>query len=135
MPRWIGLSLVCAACASPPAERPRAATPYDVAVAGALTANELAHHETEQKVYGWHLEIVGDRARYFACTAEDACTSRPVEISARSLLATKVVNRTRPTREDGSSGDEVDVVLLTLSRDVETTRGGAASDARGLVVR
>lgn len=106
-----------------------------MAFAGAMTANQLARGASEKTVFGWQLEIIGERARYFACTAENACTFRPVEVPAKSLVAKRVVNRTHPAREDGTSGEEVDVLQLTLAGEVQTTRGGISSDARGLVVQ
>jgi hypothetical protein len=130
---WLGLFL--SACIVPRQEAPRQATAYDAAVAGAMTANEVARGAHEENVLAWHLEIIGDEARYFACTAMDACTQRQVRVPARSLAATKIVGRTSPAHEDGSLGDEVDVVQLTFRHDLETTRGGIRSDARGLVVR
>jgi hypothetical protein len=90
-----------------------------------MTAKELSHGDQEETVYGWHLEVVGETAKYFACTAEDTCTMRAVEVPAKSLVATKVVRRL----------DDVDVLRLTIARDVSTSRGGVSSDARGLVVR
>ncbi len=100
-----------------------------------MTAKEVAHSASERTVFGWQLEVIGDRAKYFACTAVDACSSRAVEVAAKLVVATKAVSRTQPTLADGSLGDEVDVLQLTIARDIETTRGGAASDARGLVIR
>ena len=131
----LALLFSCAACVTPPVEGARPATPVDAAVAGALSAGEIAHGATKETVYAWHLEVVGDRARYFACSAADACTFRAVEIPARSLAATEVVGRTRPSRGDGAQGDEVDVIRLTVTHDLETKRGGVSADARGLVVQ
>ncbi len=100
-----------------------------------MTAKQLARGASETTGYGWHLEIIGERARYFACTAENACTFRTVEIPAKPLVAKRVVNRTHPARADGTTGEEVDVLQLTFAGEVETTRGGVSSDARGLVVQ
>jgi hypothetical protein len=134
--RWIGLTLVCAACVHPRQERPAPGGPYDVAVAGGATAIELAQGKTERTVLGWQLAVRGDRAKYFACSAEDACTADPVEIPAKTLLGVKVIGRARPVHPDGTSGDEVDVLRLTVSREpAGTSRGGMSSDGRGLIVR
>ena len=133
----VALALVSVvACAAPRSETPRPGTSYDVAVAGVRTADELAHQRPNETLYGWHLDVSGGRARYFVCTAIDACTFRRAEVAADALIATETVGRARPTREDGSgTGEEVDVVRLTIAHEVTTTRGGVGADARGLVVR
>jgi hypothetical protein len=129
--------LVCAACAALPraTETPRPGSPIDAAAAGALEAHELAEGAPKETAYGWKLEIAGERARYFACSTADACTFQKVDVPAASVRATKVVRRTRPTREDGTSVEEVDVYELTLVRDESTTRGGSTWDPRGFVIR
>lgn len=126
--------LLCAGCLWPRAEG-GAGSPLDVAAAGAMEAKELSEGPPEQKVYGWRLEIAGGRAQYSVCTAADACTFRRVDVAAESVRATKVVSRARPAREDGTTGDEVDVFELTLRHDVPTSRGGVTTDARGIVIR
>jgi hypothetical protein len=127
--------LACAACVIPREERPRSATAVDAVAAGALTAKELAEGAPEESVLAWHLVVAGDRASYRACTEPGACTYRAVDVPAAALVATETVGRARPQREDGVSGDEVDVLRLTLRREKSTTRGGASTDPRGLVVR
>src|SRR5262245_23360462 len=102
------LALSLAACVVPRQEAPRSASAVDAAVAGAVTAHELANQRPEETVYGWQLEIAGERAKYLACTAQEACGQRHVEIATSSLVATKVVGRTRPELTDGTRGDEVD---------------------------
>ncbi|HVJ90497.1 MAG TPA: hypothetical protein VM580_11895 [Labilithrix sp.] len=130
-----GTASICMACFVPPAERPRPASALDAVAAGAVAAGELARGAKKETAFGWHLEIVGDRAKYFACTSEDGCTFRRVEIPAASLLATELVNRTRPVRDDGTVEAEVDVLRLTITHDVTTKRGGVTTDSRGLVVQ
>lgn len=130
----IAISFVIA-CSTPPREGPRAATAYDAAVAGAFAASELAHQAPEQAAFAWRLEVQGERATYYACTAEDACTYRRVEIPAAKLLGTTTVGRARPLRVDGTTGDEVDVLRIAFVHDTTTTRGGINSDARGIIVR
>jgi hypothetical protein len=136
MPRhgWVAITIACAACAPTPQEGVHAASPADAVVAGAMVAAQPPG-ETTETVYGWHLEVVGDQAKYFACSAVDACSFRAVQVNASSLVATKVVSRAVPVRDDGTSAEEVDVVRLTISHERPTKRGGVSSDPRGLVVR
>jgi hypothetical protein len=123
-----------AACAAP-REGVHAANPVDVAYASAMTANELAKTKSQETVYGWNLEIVGDRARFFACPKEHACGERIVDVPAKSVLAVKHIGRAHPSRADGSELEETDVLLLTLAKDVTTSRGGVVADPqRGLTV-
>lgn len=130
------VALVCGAgCFVARPEGTHSGSPADVAVAGALEAREVAEGAPSETAYGWRLEIVGDRARYYACTAVDACTFRRMDVSAESVRATKVVARVRPTRQDGTTAEEVDVYELTFARELSTTRGGATTDGRGLLVR
>jgi hypothetical protein len=127
--------LALTACVVPRAERPRSANAFDAVAAGALTAKELADGTPEEKVLAWNLLVVGDRATYRVCSEPDACTYRAVDVPAAALVATETIGRARPTRDDGRAGDEVDVVRLTLRREKSTTRGGAGSDPRGIVIR
>ena len=100
-----------------------------------MTAQELARTKGQETVYGWKLEIVGERARFFSCKTEDVCGERAVDIPANSVIATKVVARVRPSRADGSELEETDVHRITVASDVHTTRGGVVSDPhRGLTV-
>ena len=123
-----------AACAAP-REGVHAGNPVDVAYASAMTAKELAKSKDHETVYGWKLEVVGERARFFECSGEDVCGERIVDVPARSVVAVKPVARVRPTRADGSELEETDVLRLTLARDVTTSRGGVTSDPqRGLTV-
>ena len=69
------------------------ATAVDAAIASGMAVDELANAKGQEVVFGWKLGIVGDRARFFACTAEDACGERLVDVPAKSLLAVKVVGR------------------------------------------
>lgn len=131
----VAVGFVATACIRAPSDKPRAADAYDVVTAGAMTAGELAKGHPDKSVYGWKVQLGGGRLTYYACSAIDACSQRSMEVPAESLAAMKVVGRARPTLEDGTLGEEIDVVQLTLTKDVQTTRGGASSDARGLVVR
>ena len=99
---------------------PRPADPLDAAVAGALQAQELAEGPPQQTAYGWQLEIVGERARYFVCSAAEVCTFQRVDVPASSLRATKLVARGR-----AADGVDVDVYELTLVRDDSAARNGA----------
>ncbi len=123
-----------AACAAP-SEGVQPGSPADVAVASAMTAKEIAKNDAQDTVYGWNFEIVGERARFFACTDEHACNERSVDVPAKSVVAVKHVGRTRPLRADGSELDEADVLRLTLAKGVATSRGGITSDPQhGLTV-
>ena len=123
-----------AACAAP-REGVHAGNPVDVAYASAMTAKELAKSEDHETVYGWNLELVGERARFFACSDEHACGERVVDVPAKAVVAVKRVGRAHPSRADGSQLDETDVLRVTLQKDVTTSRGGVASDPqRGLTV-
>lgn len=131
---WLAIPIACAACVTAPREGVHPATPADAIVAGALAASEL-QGETKETVFGWQLEVVGGKAKYYACTALDACSFRPVTIDVSALVATKVVSRVSPIRDDGTSAPEVDVVQLTLARERTTKRGGVSTDPRGIVVQ
>ena len=132
--RVAALLLVLIGCVSNP-EGVRSGTALDVANASAMSAAELAKGPREAVLLGWNLEVTGDRARFFECTAENVCGIRRVEIPAASLTSMKIVARTHPRRADGSDAEETDVVRLTVTRDVKTSRGGFASDPhRGLTV-
>ncbi len=123
-----------AACAAP-REGVHAATPVDVAYAAAMSAKEIAKGETHETAYAWNLQIVGERARFFACPDEHTCGERIVDVPAKSVVAVKRVGRARPFRADGSELDETDVLRLTLTNDVATSRGGVVADPqRGLTV-
>jgi hypothetical protein len=133
---WFVIRVTCApalvACAAP-REGVHSASPVDAAIASGMAADELAKGKPSEVVLGWKLEVIGERARFFACTAEDTCGERVVEVPAKSLVAVKTVGRARPKRDDGSSAPETDVLRLTLANDVSTSRGGVASDPhRGL---
>ncbi len=122
------------ACVAP-REGVHSATPLDAAVASGMAVDELAKAKKQDIVYGWKLEIAGERARFFACTAEDVCGDRVVEVPAKSLVAVKVIGRARPTRDDGSTGEETDVLRVTLANDTATSRGGVVADPhRGLTL-
>ncbi|HVH46133.1 MAG TPA: hypothetical protein VM925_27475 [Labilithrix sp.] len=132
------LSLVVAvgisACVAP-REGVHTAGPAEVVAASAMTADELARSKGQETVYGWKLEIVGERARFFSCTTEHVCGERAVDVPVKSVIATKVVGRVRPSRADGSELEETDVHRLTIASDVQTSRGGVVSDPhRGLTV-
>ncbi|MBX3208390.1 MAG: hypothetical protein KF764_25315 [Labilithrix sp.] len=134
----VGLPVVVisllAACAAPN-EGVKSGSPVDVAYASALTAKELASTHNPETVYGWKLEIVGERARFFACSDERTCGERVVDVPAKSVVAVARVGRANPSRADGSAFEETDVLRLTLASDVTTSRGGVASDPhRGMVV-
>jgi len=137
--RW-GLAIVVAgsigavACVTAPREGVHPGTAADAVVAGALTADQLGRDGTKT-VYGWHVEVVGDRTRYLTCSTAEACSFRAVEVASSSLVATRVVGRTTPIRDDGTRGDETEVVRLTIADDGATSRGGVSSDSRGMVVR
>ena len=122
-----------AACATP-SPNVRGADANDVITAAHMTARELAHSKQEATVLGCALTIVGERATFVACRAEDACGPRQIEVQAKDVLQVKSVGRIRPTQPDGTLGEESVVVRITLSQNAATSRGGAAYDpARGLV--
>jgi len=122
------------ACAAPN-EGVEPGSPVDVAYASAMTADELAKSKKQETAYGWKLEFVGERARFFACTDERTCGERLVDVPARSVVATQRIGRVQPSRADGTALEETDVLRLTLAKDTGTTRGGVASDPqRGLTV-
>jgi hypothetical protein len=122
-----------AACAAP-AEGVHPANPVQVAVASAMTAEELAKNKHET-VYGWNLEIVGERATFFACPEEHQCNERRIDVPAKTVLAVKRVGRVHPSGADGSELDEIDVLQLTLAKDAATSRGGVVADPqRGLTM-
>lgn len=110
------------------------ANPAHAVVAGAMTASELSNRK-QSNVYGYGLQVAGDRARFFSCEAIDTCGDRAVEVSVPSLVATSVVGRARPLRADGTLAEETDVLRLTLAEDGATSRGGVAVDPhRGITV-
>jgi len=122
------------ACAAP-REGVHAAHPLEVVHASAIAAGEVAKGNDQETVHGWKLEIVGESARFFACSDVDVCNEQLVELPAKSVVAVKHVGRARPVRADGSALEETDVLRLTLAKDVTTSRGGIAADPhRGLVV-
>ena len=124
-----------AACVTAPREGVHTPSPVEGATAAVMAAGELAKDAPDEVVLGWKLVVVGDRARFFQCEAEDVCGERPVEVAAKAVVAVKVVGRTRPKRDDGSLVDESDVLRLTIHRATTTSRGGVASDPnRGLTV-
>lgn len=123
-----------AACAAP-SEGVHAGNPVDVAYASALTADELAKGKKQETVYGWKLEIAGERARFFACTDDRTCGERVVDVPAERVVAVTRVGRVSPSRADGSTLEQTDVLRLTLGSDVTTSRGGVVSDPqRGMTV-
>ncbi|MDB4937780.1 MAG: hypothetical protein JWP87_4752 [Labilithrix sp.] len=129
------VALLFAASCAAPREGVHSATAADAAIASGMAVEELATAKKEQVVLGWKLEVIGDRARFFACSAEDACGERVVEVPAKALLSFKVVGRARPTRDDGTVAEETDVVRVTLAKDTTTSRGGVVADPhRGLTL-
>jgi hypothetical protein len=129
------LSVLLAVACVAPREGVHSATPIEAAVASGMAANELARSKPEQFVLGWKLDVIGDRARFFSCTAEDTCGERLVEVPAKALLAVKIVGRARPLLDDGVTADETDVLRFTIANDVTTSRGGVAADPhRGLTI-
>jgi hypothetical protein len=125
--------ILLSACVAP-REGAHGAGPLDVAAAAAMTANEAAASKKDQTTFAWGIEVVGDRTKFRLCTAEDACGVRLVDVPSKAVLSVKVVGRTRPSADDGSRLDEVDVVRVELDDETRISRGGAASDARGLVI-
>ena len=123
------------ACVVTPDTTPKAATPFDAAFAAGLSAKELAQGSPESAVLGWHLEVTGDRARFYACDDETTCGMRVVELPAKDVIGTKVVGRARPTPPDQPLDSEIDVLRITLTHPITTSRGGATYDeSHGLSV-
>ncbi|MBX3211863.1 MAG: hypothetical protein KF850_07510 [Labilithrix sp.] len=122
------------ACVAPE-EGVRPGTALHVAQASAMTAEELAHAKERRTAYGWKLEIAGESARFFACADERTCGDRVVDLPAKSVVAVARVGRVNPSRADGTTLEETDLLRLTLADDAPTSRGGAASDPhRGMTV-
>jgi hypothetical protein len=131
------LSAVLAACATPVAADggARPGSGLEPAFAAYETARELKNQKTTDHVFGWKVEMVAGRAHYFACESAETCGSKRVDVPASSILALKVVGRTKPTLEDGTTGGECDVYDITLKLDPSTNRAGSTWDPnRGLSV-
>ena len=107
-----------------------------------MAADELARGPKRTTSLAWDFRIVGGRAQYAECESAAVCTMRRRDVPAQNVLAMRAIGRAaRPTGQsvamhDASAAtDEVDVVELTLSSGVETTRGGVAADRqRGLTI-
>lgn len=100
------------------------------AAAAGLAAKELATPPAPTTVLGWHLEIAGGRARFYACEDETTCGMHPIELPANEIRAMTVVGRTRPQRTDRAPDDEEkDVLRLTLRHPIaRTSRAGEVYD-------
>jgi hypothetical protein len=134
MLRALALTSLCA-CTVVPSTTTRSATPVDAALAAGSSANEIAQGSPDAVVFGWHLELIGETARFYRCDDATTCGMRLIEVPAKDVIATKVVGRARPTGADQTALPETEVLRITVARPLTTSRGGAAYDAnRGLVV-
>lgn len=104
------------------------------AAAAGLTAHELATGATTTVVFGWHLEVAGGHARFYACEDETTCGMHRVELPASEIAAMSVVGRTLTQQPDGHDGEQ-DIVRLTLRHPLaRTSRAGEVYDENhGLV--
>ena len=81
------LGLLATSCVVAPSPGAHAAGPEHAALAGALTALEVATAKKNEVVLGWDMQVVGDRARFRRCSAEDTCTADLVEVPAKSVAS------------------------------------------------
>jgi hypothetical protein len=61
-----------------------------------------------ETAYAWRLRVTGDEARYFECTAIDACTKVERTRAAKDVLGVKSVGKA------DVDGENVEVVELSL---------------------
>src|SRR5262249_45951764 len=107
---------------------PQPAAPVDAFLAGGASAVEIANGSPDSAMLGWHLEVAGDKARFYACDNETTCGMRVIELPAKEVKSVKVVGRAEPKRADETPDGETDVLRIVLAHPFNTSRGGAAYD-------